>query len=167
MHDCDLVDDPPTELTEMLPGENRCGPWVFGSLSESTMAVEKGDGGNRSSSSSSSTRCPLPHLDSNSSRTYREYCIPSTLTTTVRAIGSLSFVRTRTRAMSTRNLSSVAASSSMSSPQTKTILARFSASQAVKGTPQIRSHVSRYEGIISGVHLCKEKNGDPPCTCSL
>lgn len=164
MHDCVLVDDPPTDLPEKLLGENRCSPWLFGSLSESTMAVEKGDGENRTSSS---TRCPLPQPASNSSRTYKEYWISSTITSTERSMGGFSFVRTKTRAMSKCVLSSVAVSSSMSSLQIDTILARFSASQTVKGTPQIQSHVSLYEGNISGFHLCTEKKGDPPCFCSL
>ncbi|KAH1212481.1 hypothetical protein GmHk_14G040673 [Glycine max] len=59
------------------------------------------------------------------------------MTDTLRAMSGFSAVRTRTRAISTRNLSSVTPSSSTSSPQTETMLANVSASQASKGNPQI------------------------------
>ncbi|KAH1253847.1 hypothetical protein GmHk_04G010411 [Glycine max] len=130
----DQVEEPPTGLPEKRSGENPCKMWVFGSTSESAKAVENGDGGNYSSASS---RDLLPHPDPSSSRKSRRYWTPSTKTDIVRAMSDFSDVRTRTRTISTLNLSSVTPSSSTSSPQTDTMLANVSASQAIKGTPHI------------------------------
>ncbi|KAH1243972.1 hypothetical protein GmHk_06G014721 [Glycine max] len=118
--------------------------------------------GDEKNPSSGFSQLFLPHPEVISSLTSTECRHPSTTTFIVLAKKGLSFVRTKTRAISILLLSSVAWSSSINSPHDATMSAKCGASHACSGTPQMRSHVKRYDGFIAGDHFWMEEKGVTP-----